>query len=134
MKVKDLNGRTYTWPPNGYQIARDDIRPRSEYHLRCRSLLHSLYPTQPILEEVPLPSEQLFIDFYLPNRKIAVEVHGEQHYQYVQHFHKNPIGFAQAKARDERKRQWCIINNIVLIELPYMENDDEWRNRIENIE
>jgi hypothetical protein len=49
MKVKDFEGRSYNWPPDGHTVMADDIRPRSELHLRVRALLHRMYPTQPIL-------------------------------------------------------------------------------------
>lgn len=130
MKVVDLNGRVYNWPPPGHQPAFNELRPRSELHLRARAILYELYPTQPILEEVPLPGTGLFADFYLPVRKVVIECQGEQHFKYVPHFHGNLLGFRQAQARDARKVDWCTINNIKVILLPYMESDDEWRTRI----
>jgi hypothetical protein len=89
-----------------------------------------LYPTQPILEEVPIPGENLFCDFYLPRRKLVIECHGEQHYKFVRHFHGNTASFAKHKARDNRKSKWCELNNIKIVVLPYNENDEEWKNRI----
>lgn len=132
MKIIDSNGNTHNWPPKGHQVELNDIRPRSELHLRCRSILRQLYPTQRILEEVPLIGEQLFLDFYLPHRRLAIECHGEQHYKFVPHFHGDRLGFAKAKARDVRKKDWCINNGIIIIELSYEEDDNVWRDRIQN--
>lgn len=33
--------------------------------------------------------------------------------------------------RDNEKKEWCELNNIQLVELPYNEDINEWRKRIE---
>lgn len=131
MKVKGFDGREHTWPPTGKVVSGIDRRQRSSLHLRCRTLLKTMYPSDMILEEVPLPgSEKLSADFYLPSRNMVIEVHGEQHYKFVAHFHGNVVNFLQSKQRDLKKIDWCNENNIAVIELPYNEADNEWRNRI----
>ena len=89
---------------------------------------------QIILEEVPIPGCRLFCDFYLPFRKVVIECHGRQHYEFVPHFHGNRLGFAQVNVRDQNKRRWCQNNNIRMAILPFSETNDEWRKRIENAE
>ena len=130
--VKDMRGRSHPWPPQGHEVGFNDRRPRSALHLRCRELLRRLSPTQPILEEVPIPGENLTCDFYLPLRKVVVECHGQQHYKYTPHFHGDVLGFIQSKKRDARKSDWCRINNFGMAILPFSETDDEWRRRIED--
>lgn len=132
MKVKDFDGYEHNWPPLGYSVNFDDIRPKSSLHLRCRDILRKLYPTERILEEVPLPNLNLFVDFYLPFRKIVVECQGEQHSKFIPHFHRTKIGFIKSKARDKQKKEWCSMNNIRIIELPFSESDEEWTERIQN--
>ncbi len=134
MRVVDSQGKQHVWPPPGCEVGLNDMRPRSELHLRCRSLLHRMYPTQPILEEVPIPNENLVCDFYLPLRRVVVECHGKQHYKFVQHFHKDRVGYARAVNNDKRKKEWCKMNNISVAVLPYNESDEEWQVRIENAE
>jgi hypothetical protein len=132
MKVVDFNGREHPWPPTGYIVNFDDRRQRSEPHLRCRTLLRLLYPTQIFLEEVPLPgSTKLRADFVLPWRNLVVEVHGEQHYTFNPYFHGNKLNFLASKARDLKKIDWCNMNNIGVVELPHYESDEQWRERIE---
>lgn len=131
MRVKGLDGREYPWNLRGLQPARDDARARSSYHLAARQLLQRLFPTTPILEEVPLPgSDGLRADFYLPMEKLIVEVHGEQHYKYVPHFHGDRLGFLAAKRRDASKETWCDLNGLRFVALPYSEDIDEWRSRV----
>ena len=132
MKVEDFKGRKHPWPPQGHEVDFNDKRPRSSLHIRCRELLRQMYPTQPILEEVSVPGENLTCDFYLPTRRVVVEVHGEQHYKFNQHFHGDRRGFVQSKNRDQRKIDWCHLNNISVAVLPFSETDDEWRTRIED--
>ncbi len=131
MKVKGLDGKTHSWYLVGYQPNLSDERMRSELHLRVRALLKEMFKSERLLEEVPLPgSGGLFGDFYLPQSKIMVEAHGRQHYEYVAHFHQNPLGFMQSKKRDNNKADWCSLNGITLIVLPYNEDSEAWKQKI----
>jgi very-short-patch-repair endonuclease len=127
MKVKDLSGRIHSWNLTGCTPSRLASRPRSDLHLKTRQLMQEEFKNDPILEEVAIPGEQLFLDFYLPKRKMAVEAQGEQHYKFIKHFHGDIMGFKKQKQNDVRKREWCEINGIILITLSYSENIDEWR-------
>lgn len=133
MKVKDLSGKIHNWSLKGYIINSAESRPRSELHKAVRELLKIEYPTDNILEEVSVPGEQLYLDFFLPLRKICVEIHGEQHYKYVPHFHGNIQGFIKSKERDARKQKWCEINGIQYIPLKYNGGIDEWRKQVGGI-
>src|SRR5262245_17555649 len=115
MKVVGLDGRTHNWSLNGHVPLRSE-ETGSSYHDRCRSLLVTLFPTDRRLEEVPLPGTgDLQADFYLPGRRLLVEVHGRQHYEFCLHFHKNRLGFLKHQQRDARKREWCELNNIMYV-------------------
>lgn len=124
MKVVDFKGNQYTWPPNGYTVDNDERRPRSELHLKVRSILKEKYPLDPILEEIPLPSTRLSLDFYLPRRKIGIECQGEQHFKQINHFHKDKLGFIQSLKRDMVKKEWCALNNIDLIEVRFDDTEE----------
>jgi hypothetical protein len=131
MRVRGLDGREYPWDLTGRRVNEDDTRPRSSLHLAARALLSDMYKVSPILEEVPLPGTgSLRADFYLPHKKMMIEVHGEQHYTYNKHFHGNKTNFIAACKRDVDKKTWCHINNIKYISLPYNEDVDVWRNII----
>ena len=66
----------------------------------------------------------------MPLNRTCVEVHGEQHYKFVGHYHNNALGFMKHKKRDKEKLEWCELNGIKYIELPFNESDSEWLNRI----
>lgn len=139
MKVIGINGREYTWNLAGYEVFNDDKRKRSKFHIRARNLLKELFNSYRILEEVKLPGSTelyrksvLYLDFYIPSIKLAIEVHGQQHYEFCSFFHKTKADFLKGKARDEDKITWCELNGIKLVTLKYTESDDEWRNRLKS--
>lgn len=132
MKVVGLDGRTYIWHLAGHNGTDSPERPRSQYHLLARELLRRLYPMDRILEEVPLPGcpTNLWADFYLPLRKMMLEVQGEQHYRFIPHFHAGKLAYLSARGRDVDKKRWCLANEISLVELPWMESANDWVKRI----
>ena len=140
MKVLGINGREYVWNLSDYSVFNNDSRKRSKYHIKARSLLKEIFNSYRILEEVKLPGSTelhrksvLYLDFYIPSIKLAVEVHGQQHYEFCEFFHKNKADFLKSKAKDEDKIAWCDLNGIQLITLKYSESEDEWRKRLKSI-
>jgi len=127
MRVIGLDRKSYTLNTALY---RRKIAECSKQHKRAREILTELFGMFIILEEVGLPSTKLEIDFFIPDIKMMIEVNGQQHYEYVRHFHGNKQGFYASKKRDNLKREWCSINNIQLVELNYLESDDEWRAKL----
>jgi len=133
MKVHGLDGKLYQWNLTGHKPMKNDSRPRSSFHKRARILLQNLFPFEQILEELSLPGAgRLYADFFIPSKKLLVEVQGSQHSEFNPHFHGTERGFLEAKKRDSKKQQWAEINNFTLIEFPYDESDGEWKARIDN--
>lgn len=134
LEIIDLDDITHKWSLKGH-IAKGSAKNKSSLHLQARALIRDLFPTFQILEEVGIPvrkNETLFLDFYLPLTKTCIEVHGEQHYKFVQFYHNNTLGFLKHKKRDQMKKEWCEKNDIYYIELPYNESIDEWTKRLTN--
>lgn len=132
MLTKDLDGNTHNWLLTG-NMAKGKVANKSSLHLKARQLITTTFPTLQILEEVPInvrKNETLYLDFYLPLKKVCLEVHGEQHYKFVPFYHTNMLNFLKAQKRDRDKEEWCEINGIKYIALPYDENVDQWQNRI----
>ena len=133
MKIKGLDGKKYSWSFYGQMPDISDERKRSSLHIRARTLLKSLYPVDRILEEVHLPgSGGLYADFWLPLRNKIIEVHGEQHYKFIPFFHGTQINFLSSRANDNNKIEWCSVNGITLVELPFNESDEQWKSRIQS--
>lgn len=134
MKITGLDGKTYKWQLSSYM--RESTNP-SSYHEKARSILKEIFPTQILLEEVTLPGsgkDVLYADFFMPHRRLMVEVHGKQHYEQVAIFHgtdtNGKMKFYKAQQRDRNKKEWCAINNITLLELSYKEDESVWRSKI----
>lgn len=127
MKVKDLSGRWHNWK---LQAASSEPINKSAPHIRARQILKELHPLYDIYEEPHIPGENLYLDLYVPLLKLAIEIHGEQHYKFVPHFHGSRQGFVDYVKRDKRKLDWCELNNITLVVLKHSEDDDVWRKCI----
>ena len=126
MKVRGLDGRTYNM-----NLKNNARKKCSEPHSQARNLLKEEFPCYEILEEIPLPgSGQLTVDFFLPQLSLMVEVQGRQHDEFVPFFHGSKDKFAKSMKRDNRKKQWCDLNDIELVELLVSETEDEWRDKV----
>ncbi len=123
MKAWGLDGKSYKLSGGAGKG-----RTKSSYHMRARALLKVLFGFDPVLEEVFLPgcATALYLDFLLPRRMLAIEVQGEQHENFVLHFHGDKDGFRKAKGRDGAKHQWAELNNITLVELDHGDTDEQW--------
>ena len=122
MKVLGLNNKEYNLDLKKYIVRANDTTKKSKYHLLARKLIKETFNGYTILEEVKLPGSRdpskksaLFLDFLVPGVMMAIEVHGQQHYEYSPFFHKTKAGYLKARARDEDKKEWCELNNINLI-------------------
>jgi hypothetical protein len=134
MQIKDLDGISHNWQLTG-NMARGKITNKSSLHLLARELITSAFPTLQILEEVPISlrkNETLYLDFYLPLKKLCIEVHGEQHYKFVGFYHNNMLAFLKSQKRDREKEEWCNINDIRYLILPHFEDSSIWQEKIQN--
>jgi hypothetical protein len=61
----------------------------------------------------------LELDLYNEELKLAVEVNGDQHYKFIQFFHRNHDAFVKQRYRDEMKKLKCRQEGIILIDVPY---------------
>lgn len=121
MLIINLDGNRVKWKVNGKEVIQDN-RIRSSLHIAARQLIKDRFPTMQVLEEVSIPlrrGKTLYLDFYIPLRKLAIEVHGEQHYKYSTLFHSSSKDFLDQRVNDRDKELWCRQNNIEYIVLPY---------------
>jgi len=108
----------------------------SSLHTKAIILLEKKFPYDTIYEEILLPGSSKragdkpqYADIFIPSKKMIVEVHGKQHYEFCMHFHQNKLGFMKAQRRDRDKKEWCQINDIKYVELPY-NKIDQWGDLI----
>ena len=72
--------------------------------------------------------KHLKFDFYLPKHNILIEYDGQQHYEFVEYFHKTHDKFEEQQLKDKIKNNYCYVNKIKLIRIPYWDEKN-----IENI-
>ena len=117
MKVILLNGKTSTIETKESKFPlKSENACRSKIQFQTGQLLKEKFKFDPILEDVPTP-EGFYFDFFLPKRKLVIEVQGKQHNQFSKFFHGSVEKFNQSKTRDNRKREFCRINDFTLIEI-----------------
>lgn len=133
MKVNGFDGRIYN-----LQLNKKTRGKCSDLHKRARFLIKEIFPLELVFEEITLPGSKthsnslLYLDFLLPSKAIGIEVQGQQHIEYTPFFHGNKQSFGKSQNRDNVKEEWCELNNIILIQLPYNESNEEWKLRIVN--
>ena len=132
MIIVGLDGKEINWKPKHGNRSRKS----SKLHQKAVELVEEILPHDIILEEVRLDGSKterhglLYLDIYLPLRRVAIEVQGQQHFEFNNFHYKRKMDFFRATARDRSKRTWCEINNILLIDLNYDEDENGWKERI----
>lgn len=114
MKYLGLDRKTYslTVDPKKNPL-RNEHASKSKIQYRCGQILLQHFPFSPLLEEVYIDSEGFYFDFFLPYQRIVVEVQGRQHEQQVAFF-QTKKDFLNQQNRDNKKAEWCEINNFKL--------------------
>jgi len=117
MKFKTVDGRVVSVDLRRKNTCRD-ISQRSKGQEHLSVCIARIYQFVPVFEEFIIPGEQgLSLDFFIPQKKIAFEFNGQQHYEYNKFFHNSKIDFLNQQKRDNRKREWCRVNNVTLVEV-----------------
>lgn len=72
-------------------------------------LLKEVFPRNIILKEhyVKFKGTKLFYDFYIKDLGILIEVQGEQHTQFIKHFHDDKQKLIAQKNRDNLKIEYA---------------------------
>ena len=81
------------------------------------ALLKEVFPHIKVKKEyfVVYNGQRLFVDFFIPAFAMAIEVHGQQHDKFVQHFHGDAQGWRDHRKRDKIKEEWAGINGITFV-------------------
>lgn len=69
--------------------------------------------------------KNLKVDFYIPSMSIAIEYDGQQHYNYIEYFHKTTENFKRSQALDKIKDTELEKHNIKLVRIPYTQEITE---------
>jgi len=96
------------------------------------TILDKLFPRlskKRVLKEVYVnyKGQKLYFDFFIKDLNLYVEVQGQQHTEYVQHFHGDKKGFDRHKKRDNDKIAYVMDSDgkCSLVRFYYNENITE---------
>ncbi len=96
------------------------------YHQeRMISLIRNIYPDKEPKIRDRITLDGLEMDCYLPELKLGFEYNGEQHYNYVERFHKTIEDFKKQQERDIEKNKRAEEKGIKLITIRYDETLSE---------
>jgi hypothetical protein len=114
----------HNYPATSIVKEKGDGRKDSKGEIECRNVLEKLFKkpfskARPNILKNPISNFNLEFDCYNEELQIAVEYNGIQHYKYIPHFHRTRDSFQNQKYRDHIKKDLCVKNNIILIEVPY---------------
>lgn len=114
----------------------------SKGEIECRRVLENwlkkpFNKTRPDILRNPVTSDlsssnNLELDCYNEELKLAVEYNGIQHYVFTPFFHKSKDAFHNQKYRDHIKREACEKAGILLIEVPYTVKIENIENFLKN--
>jgi len=81
--------------------------------------VRSVFPEMLIKLEhfVNYNNQKLFLDIFLPQLGLIIEVHGRQHDEFVAHFHGDEAGFRLSRKRDRLKEEWADLNGYTWLAL-----------------
>lgn len=117
MKFQTLYGKEKPLRnPHKYKIKWNG-KSRSKFQRTVKTFLYPYWRYDAVFEEFRVLGTQLTLDFYNHTRKIAIEVQGAQHLEFVKHFHKTRANFLRQIRRDDKKMDFCNINNIDFLQI-----------------
>jgi hypothetical protein len=117
MKFKTLTGSTAELKNAKRFLIDWDGKSRSKFQYSVKEFLFPFWKTDIVFEELKLVGTRMSFDFYNANKKIAVEVQGQQHTKYVKFFHGNRFKYLEQLKRDDKKMRFCEVNGISLVEI-----------------
>lgn len=122
--IAKIDIRQSRWP----RKSKEDSK--SYFQWRVGQIIDDVFPDEVVLEEFSIPMERLFVDFFLPRKKIVIEAHGNQHFTYNKFFHGSWENFTMSKLRDKRKELWCEINNLRLVIIKECDDEEIIRHKL----
>ena len=86
MKFKTLDGKDRTVKNIKSCIIDWDGKSRSKFQFVVKKYLEKYWSGDVVFEELKVAGTRLSLDFFNANKRIAIEVQGQQHFKYVKFF------------------------------------------------
>ena len=117
MKMLSKSGKLISKNCNKYLINWDK-KSASKIQFAVKQFLKPFWMNHVVYEEFPHFQTQNRIDFLNATKKIAIEVDGRQHDEYVEFFHRNSReNYLNGIVRDSEKREWLELNGYAIIQI-----------------
>lgn len=117
MKFKTIYGKEKTLKNSRQYLIDWRKKTRSKFQDEVKKFLYPYWKNDVVFEELRLVETRLTFDFFNANKKIAIEVQGQQHTKFVPFFHGSRAKFLQQLKRDSKKYDFCEINGFKLVEI-----------------
>jgi hypothetical protein len=114
MKFKGLNGKIQDLPVHKWLIDWDGDSA-SLFQEECKDFLCPYWKHDVVCEEFKVG--RMSLDFVNISKRVAVEVQGRQHTQYVPFLSGTRAGYLSQLKRDMKKADFCRLNNLTLVEI-----------------
>jgi hypothetical protein len=116
MRFKTLSGKLVYKNISKYRTVWDSDE-KSKFQTEVKQFLYPFWKSHLVYSELPLVGTRMTFDLYNSSSQIIIEVQGEQHRSYIQHFAGNRIGYLNQIKRDMQKVKFCEINDIKFVEV-----------------
>ena len=90
---------------------------RSKFQTEVKKFLYPYLKTHIVAEELRLPKTRLTVDLVDFTTKVAYEIQGKQHQEYVSFFQGNPTNLFKQWGRDAKKEKFLEHNGYTLIQI-----------------
>ncbi len=74
-----------------------------------------IYGKHNVIWELVIPDLNQRFDIFIKTLGVAIEFDGAQHTEYVQHFHKDEVGYIASIKRDNKKSEWATAHGIIIV-------------------
>ena len=116
LRLKNIFGREINKNVGKYVIDWN-AKCKSKLQFNAKQFFKDHWEYHICFEEFPVYGTRLKVDLLNATKKIAVEVNGPQHTEFVKFFHENPANYLKSIKRDWQKTEWLESNDYTLIEI-----------------
>lgn len=117
MKFKIPGSKQEVWVNIQKYKIQWDKPTRSKMQSAVKDFLYPYWKTHIVCEEFKVPRSRLRVDIINFTKRVAVEVQGKQHIDYVPFFQGNPTQLFQQWGRDAKKERFLEYNGYQLIQI-----------------
>ena len=116
MRLYNVYGKLQSKKVSKYLIDWDK-KSKSNIQFETKQFLKVFWQNHIVYEEFPVYGTKLKVDFINATKKIAIEVNGKQHSEFVKFFHGSRLDYYKSISRDVNKAEWLEKNGFELLEL-----------------